>query len=109
MSTNHEEIEKDQYNKINSLTARVEGLTAAVDVSNQINIEMTRMLRKALSYEFWTIIVLIAVLIYGAIGEKGFRTVRDAVPFPYSSDDQQTSVIAPWNDQKIVPIKTQKS
>ena len=31
MSTHHEEIEKDQYDKINTLAAKVEGLTSAVD------------------------------------------------------------------------------
>lgn len=101
MSTNHDAIEKDQYDKINSLVARVEGLTAAVGVSNQINIEMTRMLKKALSYEFWTIIVLIAALVYGAIGKDGLFAVRQAVPVPnvpaLPHSDQQ-AVIAPWHN-----------
>lgn len=101
MPTHHDDIEKDQYEKINSLAAKVEGLTAAVDISNQLNIETVKLLKKALSYEFWTIIVLIAALVYGAIGKDGLFAVRQAVPVPtvpaLPQGDQQ-AVIAPWHN-----------
>lgn len=32
MPTHHDDIEKDQYDKINTLAAKVEGLTSAVDI-----------------------------------------------------------------------------
>lgn len=105
MPTNSE-IEKDQYDKINTLTGRVEQLVGAVDVANQINLELMKLLKKALAYEFWVIIILIAALVYGAIGEKGLYSVRQVIPVP--SSDGQASLIgndmAPWNDRKIVKV-----
>lgn len=107
----HDEIEKDQYDKIHELTKKVESLTGAVDVANQINIELSKLLKRALSYEFYVIIILIAALVYGAIGEKGLYSVRQFVPMPMQSiptDDGTTdgavsSVIFPWyGDRKIV-------
>ena len=108
MATN-DEVHRELFAKVGTLANSVSELSGAVAVLNKTNTDLVSLLKKALSYEFYVILLLIAVLIYGAIGEKGFRTVRDAVSFPYNSDDQQTSFIAPWNDQKIVPTKTQKS
>lgn len=100
MPTNAE-IEKDQYEKINDLTQKVASLTSAVDVSNQVNIEHMKLLKKALSYEFYLILFLIAALVYGAIGKDGLFSVRHVVPIPtYPTDqpsDQQTMII-PWHN-----------
>lgn len=108
MATN-DEIHRDQYAKIDMLTKSVSELSGAVAVLNKTNTDLVSLLKKALSYEFYVILILIAVLIYGAIGEKGFKTVREAVPFPYDTGDHQSSFIVPWNDQKIFPVKNQKS
>ena len=75
MPTNAE-IEKDQYEKINALTGRVEQLVGAVDVANQINLELMKLIKKALCYMFWIIVFLICAIIYGAIGKDGFYAVR---------------------------------
>mgnify|MGYP003292316144 FL=1 len=108
MATN-DEVHRELFAKVGTLANSVSELSGAVAVLNKTNTDLVALLKKALSYQFYVILLLIAVLIYGAIGEKGFRTVREAVPFPYNSDDQQTSFIAPWNDRKIVPIENQKS
>lgn len=76
METSHADIEKDQYEKIHALTSKMEQLTGAVDVANQINIELMKLLKKALCYEFWVIVLLIGAIIYGAIGKEGFYAVR---------------------------------
>ena len=93
------EIEKDQYEKINTLTGRVEQLVGAVDVANKINLELMKLLKKALSYEFWVILFLIAALVYGAIGKDGLFAVRQAVPLPTCppSGEQQTMLV-PWHN-----------
>lgn len=101
MPNHHEEIEKDQYEKINGLTARVEGLVAAVDISNQINIEMLKQLRdqrdsfermthRVLWGAFAIILVLLAALIFGAIGKDGLFAVRDSMP--------KVALAAPWHN-----------
>lgn len=105
----HDEIERDQYEKINALTAevktnngKVEQLTASVDVSNQLVIrqmEQSAADHKASMVELRSmhdsyvkltkyivgilaliIVMLICALVYGAIGERGLFAVRDSMP-----------------------------
>lgn len=97
----HDEIEKDQYDKINSLTSRVEQLAGAVDISNQMNAQLIGLLKKALCYMFWIIVFLIGAIIYGAIGKDGFYAVRGSIPMPQQSVVSQDAI--PWNDKSKIP------
>lgn len=98
----HDDIEKDQYDKINTLAAKVEGLTSAVDVSNNILIRQieqgavdhsaamdkmqkmhdsyVKMTKYIIGLLFIVIFSLIGALIYGAIGKEGLRAVRETMP-----------------------------
>lgn len=99
----HEEhlaVEKDQYEKINTLTSKVEQLTGAVDVANQINLELMKLLKKALCYMFWVIVFLIGAIIYGAIGKDGFYAVRGTIPMPSQSVVSQDAI--PWTDKSKI-------
>ena len=100
MATN-DEVHRELFTKVGTLTNSVAELSGAVSVLNKTNTDLVALLKKALSYEFYTILILIAALVYGAIGEKGFVTIRETIPTPFSnSDDDHASVIAPWyNDQ----------
>jgi len=102
-----EDIEKDQYDKIHSLTARMEQLTGAVDVSNQINLELMKLLKKALCYMFWIIVFLIGAIIYGAIGKDGFYAVRQSIPIPENIPTRTPTAALPWHNDfdKGVPIR----
>lgn len=71
-------IERDQYKKIHSLADKVEQLTGVVRVSNEINLQLVGLMKKALLYMFWIIVLLIGTVIYGAIGKEGFYAVRHA-------------------------------
>lgn len=98
----HDDIEKDQYDKINTLAAKVEGLTSAVDVSNNILIRQieqgavdhsaamdkiqkmhdsyVKMTKYIIGLLFIVIFSLIGALIYGAIGKEGLHAVRETMP-----------------------------
>ena len=111
MSTNHDAIEKDQYEKLNALTTKVEGLTSAVDVSNDILIKQMeqssedhkvaiselRMMHDSYVTMTKYIIGLLALIIfsligaitYGAIGKQGLFAVRDTIP---------RVAIVPWHN-----------
>jgi len=93
MATN-DDVHSDLYTKINALTSQQQQLIGAMDVQNQINIELMKLLKKALCYEFWIIVLLIGAIIYGAIGKDGFYAVR-SIPNPV------TSVIAPPPDNRF--------
>ena len=102
MPTHHDEIEKDQYEKLNALAARVEGLTSAVDVSNDILVKhmeqsaadhaaameemksmhesYVTMTKYIIGLLFVAIFSLIGAIIYGAVGKQGLFAVRDAMP-----------------------------
>ena len=112
MPTHHDEIEKDQYEKLNALAARVEGLTSAVDVSNDILVKqleqsaadyaaaMEEMKSMHESYVTMTkyiigilsvvIFSLIGAIIYGAIGRQGLFAVRDSMP--------KVALAIPWHN-----------
>lgn len=117
----HDEIEKDQYLKIENLTKTVSELTGAVSVLNKTNTDLVATLKRSLFYEFLTIIFLIAVIAYGAIGERGLYAVRDtvpsmvrpnaprspAVPIPDGSRNDSAIAPAPINDlEKYVNTQT---
>ena len=48
----HDDIEKDQYAKIEVLTKTVSELTGAVSVLNKTNTDLTTTLKRALFYQF---------------------------------------------------------
>lgn len=101
-ATRHDEIEREQFDKINSLTARVEGLASAVDVSNDILVKQmnqnaadhsaamdkmqkmhdsyVKMTKYIIGLLFVVIFSLIGALIYGAIGKEGLHAVRETMP-----------------------------
>ena len=111
-ATRHDDIEKDQYDKINTLAAKVEGLTSAVDVSNDIllrQIEQSavdhsaamdklqkmhdsyvKMTKYIIGMLFIVIFSLIGALIYGAIGKEGLHAVRDTMP--------KVTFAVPWHN-----------
>ena len=76
----HDDIEKDQYAKIEVLTKTVSELTGAVSVLNKTNTDLTSTLKRALFYQFIVIVFLILVIAYGAIGERGMYAVRETMP-----------------------------
>lgn len=80
MGTHHDEIEKDQYDKINALSANVAGLASAVEISNNINLQLVALLKKVLIGAFIIILILLGALIFGAIGKEGLFAVRDSMP-----------------------------
>lgn len=113
-------VEKDQYEKINRLTARVEQLTGSVDVSNQLVIrqmEQSAADHKAAMQELrtmhdsyakmtrWIVCSLITIIlfltgaiVYGAIGREGFYSVRPNFP---QTAQFQTDMI-PFNDRQLI-------
>ena len=117
----HDEIEKDQYAKIEVLTKTVSELTGAVSVLNKTNTDLTATLKRALFYQFIVIVFLILVIAYGAIGERGMYAVREtmpsviqqgtprspAVPIPDGSGSQDAAIApVPVNDlEKYINTK----
>lgn len=80
-------IERDQYKKIHTLADKVEQLTGVVRTSNEINLQLVGLMKKALMYMFWIIVLLIGTVIYGAIGKEGFYAVRHAHDLTTSQKD----------------------
>ena len=119
--TQHDDIEKDQYAKIEVLTKSVSELTGAVSVLNKTNTDLTTTLKRALFYQFIVIVFLILVIAYGAIGERGMYAVREtmpsviqqgtprspAVPIPDGSGSQDAAIApVPVNDlEKYINTK----
>lgn len=117
----HDDIEKDQYAKIEVLTKTVSELTGAVSVLNKTNTDLTSTLKRALFYQFIVIVFLILVIAYGAIGERGMYAVREtmpsviqqgtprspAVPIPDGSGSQDAAIApVPVNDlEKYIKTK----
>lgn len=117
----HDDIEKDQYAKIEVLTKTVSELTGAVSVLNKTNTDLTSTLKRALFYQFIVIVFLILVIAYGAIGERGMYAVREtmpsviqqgtprspAVPIPDGSGSQDAAIApVPVNDlEKYINTK----
>jgi len=85
-----------QWKSINSLAAEVKSLSGTVEAQNQINSDLVALLKKALSYEFYVILILIAALVYGAIGKEGLFAVRQSLPIPQrQGDDAETTMAQP--------------
>ena len=76
----HDEIERDQYQQIHSLAAEVHTLAGTVEIANQINEKLLKLMTKVFYCMFFIVIVLIGALIYGAIGKDGLFSVRDTLP-----------------------------
>lgn len=91
-------VEQDQYRKIHNLADKVEQLTGVVKASNEINLQLVELMKKALMYMFWIIVFLIGTVIYGAIGKEGFYAVRHSVVDsaysvdPYISDRKDFTI-----------------
>lgn len=95
---------KKQWKSINALTAEVKSLSGMVAAQTKINSDLVELLKKALSYEFYVILFLIAALVYGAIGKDGLFAVRQAIPIPQQDDDDAamlTQPIAPPPDNRF--------
>ena len=92
-----------QWKSINSLAAEVTSLSGTVEAQNQINSDLVALLKKALSYEFYVIVALIAALIYGAVGKEGLFAVRQSLPIPQRDGDDTTMAqpIAPPPDNRF--------
>ena len=112
MPTHQDEIEANQWKVINGLAARVEGLSSAVDVSNDILLkqlvqnaeehkaaiaELRRMhdsyvtmTKYIICLLFLVIFALIGAIIYGAIGKQGLFAVRDSMP--------KVALAIPWHN-----------
>ena len=92
-----------QWKSINSLAAEVKSLSGTVEAQNQINSDLVALLKKALSYEFYVIVALIAALIYGAVGKEGLFAVRQSLPIPQRDGDDTTMAqpIAPPPDNRF--------
>ena len=76
----HDDIERDQYDKINDLTSEVKELAGSVQVSNDINGELLKLLRRVLSGAFWVIVLLVLALLYAANGPDGYKAIRETLP-----------------------------
>lgn len=90
---------KKQWKSINDLTAQVKSLSGTVAAQNKINADLVELLKKALSYEFYLILILIAALVYGAVGKEGLFAVRRAIPIPQQDDDDDAAMLV----QPIAP------
>lgn len=82
-----DEIHRDLYDKLNANTYEVKELSGVVKVLTAQNERFFDMLEKkdemfmrALRALFWIAVLLIAALIYGAIGDKGFNAIADRIP-----------------------------
>ena len=84
-----------QWKSINALVAEVKSLSGTVEAQNKINSDLVTLLRKALSYEFYVILILIAALVYGAIGKEGLFAVRQSLPIPQRDDGDTTTMAQP--------------
>lgn len=110
-----EDIERNQYDRINELSSRVDFLAGQVETSNKLNAELVKLLRRESNGKFGVIIVLIAALIYMALGPDGYNAVRDTIPTPWRKGEQKATAsapIAPWHDDfdgvvGIVRVDTQ--
>lgn len=88
-----------QWKSINSLAAEVKSLSGTVDAQNKIITDLVALLKKALSLEFYVILILIAALVYGAIGKEGLFAVRQSLPIPQRQGDGDETTMA----QPIAP------
>lgn len=86
-ATAKDPVEVDQYRKIHNLADKLEQLTGVVQMSNEINRQLVDLMKKALKYMFWIIVLLIGTVIYGAIGEKGFYAVRHGIDVAMMDSD----------------------
>lgn len=86
-----------QWACIGDLTAEVKVLSGTVSAQNDTNKDLVKLLKKALSYEFYVILVLIAALVYGAIGKDGLFAVRQTIPLPANGNNggDQSACIQP--------------
>lgn len=101
MATN-DDIHRELFAKVGTLANSVSELSGSVSVLNKTNTDLVSLLKKALSCEFYIILLLIAALVYGAIGKEGLYSVRQIVPVPSSAPvdiphADGVSVI-PWHD-----------
>lgn len=92
-----------QWKSINALTAEVKSLSGTVDAQNKIITDLVALLKKALSLEFYVILILIAALVYGAVGKEGLYAVRQSLPIPQRDGDDTTMAqpIAPPPDNRF--------
>lgn len=91
-----------QWKSINDLTAEVKTLSGTVGAQNEIISELVALLKKALSFEFYVILILIAALVYGAVGKEGLFAVRQSLPIPQrEADTAFDQPIAPPPDNRI--------
>ena len=110
----NDEIEKDQYDKINSLTAEVKELAGAVSVSNAINADLVKVVKMVLRGALLIIIILILALVYLSTGPEGYKAIRETIPtiqgggfgggggIPSSDDSAMVSPICPPPDPRIL-------
>ena len=83
-----------QWACINDLTAEVKVLNGTVAAQNATNAELLKLLKKALSYEFYVILVLVGALVYGAIGKDGLFAVRQTLPIPGNGGEDDKAALA---------------
>ena len=105
----HDDVEKDQYAKIEVLTKTVSELTGAVSVLNKTNTDLTSTLKRALFYQFIVIVFLILVIAYGAIGERGMYAVRETMPSVIQQGTPRSPAVpipdgSGSNDAAIAPV-----
>lgn len=99
-----DDIEKDQYDKINGLTAEVRELAGAVQVSNNINGELLKLLRRVLSGAFWVIVLLVLALLYAANGPDGYKAIRETLPnIPGGTAANVSPIFPPPDPRAIMP------
>lgn len=85
-----------QWKSINALAAEVKTLSGTVEAQNETNKELLKLIKKALSYEFYVILILIGAIVYGAIGKEGLFAVRQSLPIPQrQGDDAETTMVQP--------------
>lgn len=89
------EIEKDQYEQIHSLAAEVHELAGEVKASNDINKELIKLMRRESNGKFCIIALLIAALIYGALGENGFNAIMRKSPSSPAGDGSNRVSLVP--------------
>lgn len=90
-----DEIENDQYHRINDLTEKVGELSGAVEVSNVINGELVKLLRRQQNGAFLLILILILALLYATIGAEGYKAVRETLAHIPKNGIVYTPICAP--------------
>ncbi len=96
----------DEDMKLAKVYDRINGLESKVDETNgylkgvvESNEKLIKLFSKSLYILAFIAIVLLFALIYGAVGERGLKAVRESVPALPASSDLEAIPVHPDTDK----------